>query len=192
MSNLERPWDQYIKDLMDLVRWSRWNGKSNKGDEWDAIQSAIKSALRKEECPPIDDPEFYDFLKKQLERKINTYRLAYRNGDGETTRFSQLGTPENPFPIELIASIQKECPDSEMEIPPQSFAGGMSHELVELCMKWVRAEAESFESSQLRSVANLWLDGATIAEIEAALGLTNYQVRMSIHDIKKELQRRAK
>ncbi len=190
MSDTEQLWNDYIEDLTEYVWKSRWNGRSVKGTGRDAIQSAIKSALAKEECPPIEDPTLYDFLEQNLKRKIDTYRHAYRNHEGQVVQFSQIGNDQN-FPIDLLVKIQSDCPDQEMKLPPTGLSRNITPELLEQYLIWLKAEIESIEPEELRAVANHWLDGYTLVETGQTLGMSASQVSRARRTIKQRLRSRA-
>lgn len=190
MTDKEQLWNDYIEDLTEYVWRSRWNGRSVKGSDHDAIQSAIKSALAKEECPPIEDPGLYDFLEQNLKRKIDTYRHAYRNGEGKTIQFSQIGKDQN-FPIDLLTKIQSDCPDQQMEFPPTGLSRNIAPELLEQYLIWLKAEIELIEPAELRAVANHWLDGYTLVETGHAIGVSASQVARARRTIKQRLRARA-
>ena len=191
MNGQTDPWEDWLQDLRDVVWRSRWNGKSGKGDTDDAIQSAIKSALRQEDCPEHDDPAIYDLIEEQLKRKIDTYRHAYRTGDGRTLRISQIGDREGDLPIELLTQLKAVCGDDGLETPPAEITSRLSHQLVDEYLKWVNQQVQSFDAQVVRDVFDLWLDGASIREMQQRLGLSQYDVKRYRRMIKQELRQRA-
>jgi len=182
------PWHEIVDGLLKVAVQSRSAGRLGKGSIDDAVQSAIASGLAKEDCPSLEDPMIYDFLRTALLRKLDTYRHHYRNGQGQTGLESQIADDEGDL-FSLFADLNRIAPDDALDPPPiDQF---ITRPMVEHCMNWVKKQIESLPDPVQQDVAGLWIEGCSIEQTESILGISNHTVKMARRAIKSELRKRA-
>ncbi len=141
----------------------------------DIVNSAFRSAIEKDDCPPIDDPSLYEFLKPHFERKLDTARHAYRTARGKTVAFSQLESRDDQSggieaqiaaAIDLLigVDINQSLDDDKTPVEKQVA--------IERFHAWLMQIPNVCPTDTHRTVLELWLHGKTLEAISQQLKLT--------------------
>ncbi|MEZ6061119.1 MAG: hypothetical protein R3C19_12205 [Planctomycetaceae bacterium] len=184
----EQLWKKMMDDLLKVVLHYRFSLRCYNGEPEDLVVSAIKSGLSRANCPPIEDPTAFKFLRAILETKLDTASHAYRTQEGRTVPMSRLADDGISLD-DLFTDLRAVLPEATIDGLP--IDQPITRRLVEHCIRWVDAQVASFENPLHRDVLRDWVDGCSIEQIAKRLQVSDHKVKTARRAIKAELRRRA-